>query len=223
MAASPTLAPLFTWPAKTIAWGIVAYGFLASVLPVWMLLCPRDYLSTFMKIGTITLLAAGLVIVHPPLQMPAFTQFIDGSGPVFAGKLFPFVFITIACGAISGFHALIASGTTPKMLRREGDARLIGYGGMLMESFVAVMAMAAAAALDPGTYFAMNVPLAALGGSVESAATRHPGHGASAFHQPTSMHSPRRWANRRCSLAPVARPPWRSALHRCSAPPSAAG
>jgi uncharacterized short protein YbdD (DUF466 family) len=147
------------------------YGFLASVLPVWMLLCPRDYLSTFMKIGTVTLLAAGLIIVHPPLQMPAFTRFIDGSGPVFAGKLFPFVFITIACGAISGFHALIASGTTPKMLRREGDARLIGYGGMLMESFVAVMAMAAAAALDPGTYFAMNAPLATLGGSVESAAT----------------------------------------------------
>ena len=170
VAASPLLAPLFTWPAKTIAWGIIGYGFLASVLPVWMLLCPRDYLSTFMKIGTITLLAVGLIVVHPPLQMPALTQFIDGSGPVFAGKLFPFVFITIACGAISGFHALIASGTTPKMVRREGDARLIGYGAMLMESFVAVMAMAAAAALDPGTYFAMNVPTAALGGSVESAA-----------------------------------------------------
>ena len=187
VAASPALAPLFTWPAETIAWGIVGYGFLASVLPVWMLLCPRDYLSTFMKIGTITLLAAGLIVVHPPLQMPAFTRFIDGSGPVFAGKLFPFVFITIACGAISGFHALIASGTTPKMLRREGDARLIGYGGMLMESFVAVMAMAAAAALDPGTYFAMNVPLAALGGSVESAATVIQGWG---FHfSPADFHA----------------------------------
>ena len=132
---SPVLGPLFTIGAEPIAWGIIAYGFIASVLPVWMLLCPRDYLSTFMKIGTIVLLALGLLIVRPPLQMPALTQFIDGSGPVFAGKLFPFAFITIACGAISGFHALVSSGTTPKMLRREGDARVIGYGGMLMESF----------------------------------------------------------------------------------------
>ena len=169
VAASPVLGPLFTIGAEPIAWGIIAYGFIASVLPVWMLLCPRDYLSTFMKIGTIVLLALGLLIVRPPLQMPALTQFIDGSGPVFAGKLFPFAFITIACGAISGFHALVSSGTTPKMLRREGDARVIGYGGMLMESFVAIMAMAAAAALDPGTYFAMNAPLGTLGGSIDSA------------------------------------------------------
>jgi carbon starvation protein len=170
VAESPVLAPVFTHAAEPVAWGIIAYGFIASVLPVWMLLCPRDYLSTFMKIGTIVLLAIGLILVRPPLQMPALTHFIDGTGPVFSGKLFPFAFITIACGAISGFHALVASGTTPKMLRQEGDARIIGYGGMLMESFVAVMAMAAAAALDPGTYFAMNAPLATLGGSLDSAA-----------------------------------------------------
>jgi len=140
------------------------------VLPVWMLLLPRDYLSTFMKIGVILLMAVGILLVLPPLKLPALTRFIDGTGPVFAGKLFPFAFITIACGAISGFHALVSSGTTPKMLRRESDARLIGYGGMLMESFVAVMAMAAAAVLDPGIYFAINAPLATLGGTPESAA-----------------------------------------------------
>ncbi len=170
VAASPTLAPIFTLSAPAIAGWMIAYGFVASVLPVWMLLAPRDYLSTFMKIGTILLLAVGILVVLPPLQLPAVTRFVDGSGPVFAGKLFPFAFITIACGAISGFHALIASGTTPKMLRREGDARLIGYGAMLMESFVAVMAMCAAAVLDPGVYFAINAPLATLGGSLESAA-----------------------------------------------------
>ena len=170
VAESATLAPWFTHSGLTIAYGMIAYGFVASVLPVWMLLCPRDYLSTFMKIGTILLLALGILLVLPPLQMPAVTPFIDGSGPVFAGKLFPFAFITIACGAISGFHALVASGTTPKMLTREGDARLIGYGGMLMESFVAVMAMCAAAVLEPGVYFAINAPRATLGGSAESAA-----------------------------------------------------
>jgi carbon starvation protein len=170
VAASPTLAPYFTASGITIAYGIIAYGFIASVLPVWMLLCPRDYLSTFMKIGTILLLALGILLVLPPLRMPAVTQFVDGTGPVFAGKLFPFAFITIACGAISGFHALVASGTTPKMLTRESDARLIGYGGMLMESFVAVMALCAAALLDPGIYFAINAPLATLGGNVHSAA-----------------------------------------------------
>jgi len=170
VAQSPTLAPLFTRSAEELAWGLAAYGFIASVLPVWMLLCPRDYLSTFMKIGTVTLLAVGLLLVRPVLHLPAVTRFVDGSGPVFAGALFPFCFITIACGAISGFHALVASGTTPKMIRREPDARLIGYGGMLMESFVAVMAMAAAASLEPGTYFAMNAPPATLGGSVQSAA-----------------------------------------------------
>ena len=170
VAESPALAPYFTYSGITIAYGMIAYGFIASVLPVWMLLCPRDYLSTFMKIGTILLLALGILLVLPPLRLPAVTPFIDGSGPVFAGKLFPFAFITIACGAISGFHALVASGTTPKMLTRESDARLIGYGGMLMESFVAIMALCAAALLEPGIYFAINAPLATLGGNVQSAA-----------------------------------------------------
>ena len=170
VAASPTLAPLFTWAPVTRALALVAYGFVASVLPVWMLLAPRDYLSTFMKIGTIVLLAVTILVELPDLKLPALTRFIDGTGPVFAGKLFPFAFITIACGAISGFHALVASGTTPKMVRREEDARLIGYGGMLMESFVAVMAMCAAAVLDPGVYFAINVPLAKLGGNAVAAA-----------------------------------------------------
>jgi carbon starvation protein len=167
---SATLAPLFSWSPVMIALALIAYGFIASVLPVWMLLAPRDYLSTFMKIGTIVLLAVTILIEMPMLRLPALTQFIDGSGPVFAGKLFPFAFITIACGAISGFHALVASGTTPKMVRREEDARLIGYGGMLMESFVAVMALCAAAVLDPGIYFAINVPLAKLGGNAQAAA-----------------------------------------------------
>jgi carbon starvation protein len=170
VAESPVLAPMFTWSGLTIAYAVIGYGFVASVLPVWMLLCPRDYLSTFMKIGTILLLAFGILLVLPPLRMPAVTTFIDGTGPVFAGKLFPFAFITIACGAISGFHALVASGTTPKMLVRESDARYIGYGGMLMESFVAVMALCAAALLDPGIYFAINAPLATLGGTPEAAA-----------------------------------------------------
>jgi carbon starvation protein len=170
VAASAALAPLFTWSGPTIAYAIIGYGFVASVLPVWMLLCPRDYLSTFMKIGTILLLAFGILLVLPPLRMPAVTPFIDGTGPVFAGKLFPFAFITIACGAISGFHALVASGTTPKMLVRESDARYIGYGGMLMESFVAVMALCAAAMLDPGIYFAINAPTAILGGTPQAAA-----------------------------------------------------
>jgi carbon starvation protein len=170
VATSPVLGPIFTLSGPALAGWLMAYGFVASVLPVWMLLAPRDYLSTFMKIGTILLLAAGILVVLPPLKLPAITQFIDGTGPVFAGKVFPFAFITIACGAISGFHSLVSSGTTPKMVRRESDARLIGYGGMVMESFVAVMAMCAAAVLDPGVYFAINAPLATLGGSAESAA-----------------------------------------------------
>ena len=170
VSASPTLAPLFTWSGPTIAYALICYGFVASVLPVWMLLCPRDYLSTFMKVGTILLLALGILLVMPPLRMPAVTRFVDGTGPIFAGKLFPFAFITIACGAISGFHALVASGTTPKMIARESDARLIGYGGMLMESFVAVMALCAATLLDPGIYFSINAPAAVLGGTPQAAA-----------------------------------------------------
>ena len=171
VANSPLLAPYFSLSSLTLAWSLIGYGFVASVLPVWLLLAPRDYLSTFVKIGTIALLALGIVLVLPDLKLPALTRFVDGTGPVFAGKLFPFCFITIACGAISGFHALVASGTTPKMLRRESDAPFIGYGGMLMESFVAIMAMCAAAVLDPGVYFAINAPTAALGDTLQSAAT----------------------------------------------------
>ncbi|OLB19364.1 MAG: carbon starvation protein A [Gemmatimonadetes bacterium 13_2_20CM_69_8] len=157
VAAQPHLASAFTHSATAITWMMVAYGFVASVLPVWMLLCPRDYLSTFLKITTILVLALAILVILPPLKMPALTPFASlGEGPVFAGKLFPFAFITIACGAISGFHSLVASGTTPKMIARESDARFIGYGGMLMESFVGVMAMIAACTLEPGVYFAMN-------------------------------------------------------------------
>jgi len=166
----PTLGPAFTLSATTLAWAVMAYGLAASVLPVWLLLAPRDYLSAFMKVGTIVVLGTAILFVMPPLRMPAVTQFIDGSGPVFAGKLFPFAFITIACGAVSGFHALVASGTTPKMLRCEPDARLVGYGSMLTESAVGIMAMIAAATLDPGVYFAMNVGQATLGTTAESAA-----------------------------------------------------
>ncbi len=169
---NPSWSAAFTWSGTEISWAIIAYGFIASVLPVWLLLCPRDYLSTFLKIGTIVMLAVAIVLLAPPLRMPPVTQFVDGTGPVFAGKLFPFAFITIACGAISGFHALVASGTTPKMVTRETDARLIGYGGMLTESFVGLMAMVAAATLDPGVYFAMNVPAGVLGATAESAAAR---------------------------------------------------
>ncbi len=168
----PTWAHWFTWPGPRLAWAIIAYGFAASVLPVWLLLSPRDYLSTFLKVGTVLFLAVAILILLPPLRLPALTRFTDGTGPVFAGKVFPFAFITIACGAISGFHALVASGTTPKMLTRESDARLIGYGGMLMESFVGLMAMIAAATLDPGVYFAMNVPAATLGPTAATAATK---------------------------------------------------
>jgi len=148
----------------------MVYGFIASVLPVWLLLAPRDYLSAFMKVGTIMILGIAIMFVMPPLRMPAVTQFIDGSGPVFAGKLFPFAFITIACGAVSGFHALVSSGTTPKMVSCEPDARLVGYGSMLTESLVGVMAMVAAATLDPGVYFAMNVGPATLGTTSATAA-----------------------------------------------------
>jgi carbon starvation protein len=170
VAENPALAPTFTLSRTTLAWAIMIYGFAASVLPVWLLLAPRDYLSAFVKIGVVVALALAVVLVMPDLQMPAVTRFVDGTGPVFAGKVFPFCFITIACGAISGFHALIASGTTPKLLEREPDARLIGYGGMLIESLVATLALVAACVLTPGTYFAINAPAAAIGTTVESAA-----------------------------------------------------
>ncbi|MDD2844766.1 MAG: carbon starvation CstA family protein [Rhodoferax sp.] len=164
------LGPMFTFDAKQLTWMLIIYGFIASVLPIWLLLAPRDYLSTFLKIGTIVGLALAMVFVAPNLRMPAVTQFIDGTGPAWSGSLFPFIFITIACGAVSGFHALISSGTTPKLLDNEKNARMIGYGGMLMESFVAIMAMVTASVIDPGVYFAMNSPAAIIGTNVDSAA-----------------------------------------------------
>ncbi len=169
VAEDPALAATFTLSGTTLAAIVMIYGFAASVLPVWLLLAPRDYLSAFVKIGVVLTLAIGILIVLPPLHMPALTQFTNGTGPIFAGKVFPFAFITIACGAISGFHALIASGTTPKLLEREPDARFIGYGAMIMESFVAIMALIAACALTPGVFFAINAPASALGTTVQSA------------------------------------------------------
>ncbi len=171
IAADPVWGPAFTFTGTQITWMLIGYGFVASVLPVWLLLAPRDYLSTFLKIGTIVALAIGILIVMPELKMPALTQFAaSGDGPVWKGGMFPFLFITIACGAVSGFHALISSGTTPKLLANEAHMRYIGYGGMLMESFVAVMALVAASIIDPGIYFAMNSPAAVIGADAVSAA-----------------------------------------------------
>ena len=166
----PTLSAAFTFTEVQLCWILIGYGAIASVLPIWLLLAPRDYLSTFIKIGAIVLLALGVVIARPTLEMPALTQFIDGGGPVWAGPVFPFLFITIACGAVSGFHSLISSGTTPKLVNDEQDTRFIGYGSMLMESFVAVMALGSACILDPAIYFTMNSPAAVLGTTPESAA-----------------------------------------------------
>jgi len=178
IAESSPYADFWTFSPNQIVFALIAYGFIASVLPVWVLLAPRDYLSTFMKIGTILLLAVGIMFTLPAIQMPRATEFAaTGAGPVFAGPLFPFVFITIACGALSGFHALVASGTTPKLIQKESQIRLIGYGAMLMESFVAVMAIIAATTLDPGVYFAMNAPASVLGDTVQSASQAVNGFG----------------------------------------------
>jgi carbon starvation protein len=187
VATSPAWARVFTLTGPALAAAIIVYGFAASALPVWLLLAPRDYLSAFIKVGVVLALAAGILLVRPTIQMPALTRFVDGSGPVFAGTIFPFCFITIACGAVSGFHSLIASGTTPRLLMRETDARLVGYGSMLMESFVGVMAMVAACALEPGVYFAINSPAGIVGATAGQAAATISGWGFPL--DPAAMHA----------------------------------
>ena len=196
---SPTFAPMFTMTGVALAIAIIIYGFLASALPVWLLLAPRDYLSTFVKLGVVMLLAIGILFVRPDLQLPPLTRFVDGTGPIFAGKIFPFCFITIACGAISGFHALISSGTTPKMIAREWHAWPVGYGSMALESFVAIMALIAACALQPGVFFAVNSPAGAVGATAEAAVATITRMGISGDRQRNAGRLRRRSGRSRCS------------------------
>src|ERR1700756_5184492 len=206
VAENPAIATWFDLSGETLALIIIGYGFVASVLPVWLLLAPRDYLSTFLKVGTMTLLAIGIILVQPDLKMPAVTKFIDGTGPVWSGSLFPFLFITIACGAVSGFHSLISSGTTPKMLENESQLRMIGYGAMLTESFVAMMALIGATVLEPGVYFVMNSPAGLIGTTAANAARAHR---RSADIGGGNGHHPLRdvrWANHDGHLVPLCDP-----------------
>ncbi|HTD10856.1 MAG TPA: carbon starvation CstA family protein [Steroidobacteraceae bacterium] len=213
---NPGLRGLFDFSPLVLAGFVMAYGFCAAILPVWLLLAPRDYLSTFLKAGTVVLLAVALVLAHPQLRMPAVTQFIDGTGPLFAGKLFPFVFITIACGAVSGFHALVASGTTPKLISSEADVRLVGYGSMALESFVAIMALIAATLLDPGVFFAINAGAGVVGATPQAACTPSRAGGSRSPSSRCRRSAPP-WASRRSLPAPAARRRWRWAWRACSA------
>src|SRR6187551_3729239 len=173
----PTFSSMFNYDGVSLAWFVIGYGWIAAILPVWVLLAPRDYISTFLKIGVVVLLAVSILLIHPDIKMPALTRFADGTGPIFAGKIFPFVFITIACGALSGFHALVSSGTTPKMVSNEGDIRLAGYGSMAVESFVGIMAVIAATLLDPGVYFAINTGAGVVGATAADAVATISGWG----------------------------------------------